>query len=231
MPITGTRRVAHQELGDRRRDRLEDDREAAGGLERVSLLGDLRGLVGRPSLGPEAPERGRRLRCEADVAHHRHAGVDDRLRALDRDPAALELDDVAARLLDVPRRGLDRLLVRALVGAERQVAHQERRAQPAANGAGEDEHLVQAHRGGGRVAEHGHRRGVADQDQIHPGLLGDFGRREVVGRDHHDRLGVELHLRQARHRHLVSLCAHSDASEASGESSSTSGCESTRAIA
>ena len=37
--------LRHQRLGDRRRDRLEDDREAARRLQRERLLGDLRGLA------------------------------------------------------------------------------------------------------------------------------------------------------------------------------------------
>ena len=64
------------------------------------------------------------LRRQADVAHHRDARPDDRPRPIDRGAAALELDRVAARLLDEPLRVLDRVLVRALVGAERHVADQ-----------------------------------------------------------------------------------------------------------
>ena len=61
------------------------------------------------------------------MAHHRDAGADDGRGALDGGAAALELDGVAAGLLDEPLGGRDGLLVGDLVGAERQVADQERR--------------------------------------------------------------------------------------------------------
>ena len=47
-------------------------------------------------------------------------------------------------------------------------------------------------RHGGRVAEHRHRAGVADQDHVHAGLLGHLCARVVVGGDHHDRLAERL---------------------------------------
>ena len=56
--------------------------------------------LGRAALRAVAAERGRRLRREADVAHHGDAGRHDRAGALDRGAAALELDGVAAGLLD-----------------------------------------------------------------------------------------------------------------------------------
>ena len=49
------------------------------------------------------------------MAHHRDAGAGDRAGALHRGAAALELDSVAAGLLDESLGGLDRLLVRDLV--------------------------------------------------------------------------------------------------------------------
>ena len=128
--------------------------------------------LGGAALGLVAAERGRGLRRQADVAHDRDPGVDDRPGALDAGAAALELDGVAAGLLDEALGGGDRLLVGGLVGAEGQVADQERRAQPAAHGAGEHEHLVERDRHRRRVAEHGHRAGVADQHDVDAGLLG-----------------------------------------------------------
>ena len=115
--------------------------------------------------------------------------------------AALELDRVAAGLLDEPLGGRDRLLVGGLVGAERQVADEQRRRAAAADGRGEHQHLVGRDRHGRGVAEHGHRAGVADEHDVDAGLLGDLGRRVVVGGDHHDRLAEALLLGEPRERH------------------------------
>src|SRR5680860_1295099 len=53
----------------------------------------------RLALGLVAAQGGGRLRGQADVAHHRDAGADDRPRPLDRGPPRLQLDHLAACLL------------------------------------------------------------------------------------------------------------------------------------
>ena len=50
------------------------------------------------------------------------------------------------------------------------------RLQAAPDGGGHHEHLVHADRRGGVVAEHDHRRRVADEDDVDAGLLDDLGR-------------------------------------------------------
>ena len=104
--------LRHQRLGDRRRDRLEDDREAADRLQGEGLLGQLRRGLRGPSLRLEPSQGGRGLRRETDVAHHRDPGANDRAGAVHRGAAALQLDGLAARLLDEALGVLDRLLVR-----------------------------------------------------------------------------------------------------------------------
>ena len=99
----------------------------------------------------------------------------------------------------------DRLLVRVLVGAERHVADEERRLQAPPGGGGEHQHLVHPDRDGRVVTEDGHRPGVADEDDVDARLLGDLGRREVVGGDHRDRLAQLLHLADPRDRDLGSF--------------------------
>ena len=127
---------------------------------------------------------------------------DDRAGARDgHRAAALELDRVAARLLDEPHRRRDRLLVGDLVGPEREVADEERGAQPAPGGAAEHEHLVDVDRHRRGVAEHGHGAAVADEHEVDAGRLGGPRAREVVGGDHHDRLAEALLLGQPRQRH------------------------------
>ena len=68
------------------------------------------------------------------------------------------------------------------------------RRAPRVHGAREHEHFV--HRGGdGRVvAQHGHRRGVADENEVDAPLVGKASSRSVVGGDHHDPLPAQLHL-------------------------------------
>ena len=178
-------------------DRLEDDREAARRLQRERLVEHRPGALGGAALGAVAAERGRRLRRQPDVAHDRHAGAHDRARPLG---GALDLDRVAARLLDEPVRRRDRLLVGRLVGAERQVADQQRRAQAAPDGGGEHQQLVDRDRDGVGVAEHVVGGAVADEHDVDAGRLGDLRARVVVGGDHHDRLAQRTHLAELGER-------------------------------
>ncbi len=188
----------HQQLGDVGRDRLEDDREASGLLQRERVGGDACRGVRVASLGAVAAQRGGRLRGQADVAHHRDAGADDRSCASARGgSAALELDRVAAGILDEAQRRAHRLLVGDLVRAEWKVADEKRRPQPAPHGAREHEHLVEVDADGRRVAQHGHGARVADEDHVDAGLLGGARTREVVGGDHDDRVAAALHLGHA----------------------------------
>jgi hypothetical protein len=68
-------------LRDGGRDALEDDREAAGLLERDRVLEQLACLRGRAALGAETAEHRRGLRRQADVAHHRDPCADEREHA------------------------------------------------------------------------------------------------------------------------------------------------------
>jgi hypothetical protein len=115
----------HELVGHGRRDGLEDDGEASRLLERDRVVSDRERPLRRPALGPITTECGRRLRREADVPHDGNARVDDGASALGARTPALELDGVAARLLDEALGGGDRLLVRPLVGAEGQVADEQ----------------------------------------------------------------------------------------------------------
>ena len=82
-------------LGDHARHRvghaLEHEREATRVRERDRVVGErLRG-VELLALHLEAAERVDRLRGEADVAHHRDLGVEDRLHRVEALVAAFEL--------------------------------------------------------------------------------------------------------------------------------------------
>jgi hypothetical protein len=86
---------------------------------------------------------------------------------------SLELDRVGACLLEEPDRRLERLRVAHLIRAERQVGDDERTPRTAVHGAGEDDHLVGRRRHGRVMAEHDHCGGVADEDQVDAGVVGD----------------------------------------------------------
>ena len=190
--------AGHQGVGNRRGHRFEDDREATRRLQRECVAGDLRRRLRGPPLRLEASQRTRRLRRQANVPHHRDSRAGDRPRPLHRRPAALQLHGIAARLFDEPLRVLDCVLVRALIGAERHIADQERRAQTPPNGGRHGHHLVHPDRRRGLVPEHHHRGGVAHQHDVHARFLGHLRGGEVVGGDHHDRLALVLHLGEPR---------------------------------
>src|SRR4051794_2528404 len=96
----GNLQLGDDRLGYRGWDRLDHDREAADRLQRQGILAELDRVLGGLALGFVAAEGGGGLGSQADVAHYRDAGADDRPRPLDGDSPRLELDDLAAGLLD-----------------------------------------------------------------------------------------------------------------------------------
>ena len=137
------------------------------------------------------------------MAHHRDPSADECAHAVERRPGAFELDRVGARLLDEADRVVHRLLVGHLERAERHVRHHERAPRPARDRAGEDEHLLHRRRHGRVVAEHGHRRRVADEDQVGAGGVCEPAGRGVVGGHHRDRLVPRLQLCELGQRQLA----------------------------
>src|SRR5262249_42934972 len=68
----------------------------------------------------------------------------------------------------------------------------------------QEEHLVDRDRDGrGLVAEHDHRRGVADEDDVDPRILGEARAGGVVGGDHDDLVAAALHRGELRERQLA----------------------------
>ena len=120
------------------------------------------------------------------MAHDPDVRLGDRTHPGEHPPGALELDDVGAALLDHSDRAGNGLLVGHLVGAERQIADHERTRRRPGHRPGQEDHLVERHRQGRRVAEHDHRCRVADEDHLDARLVGDASGGSVVGGDHHD---------------------------------------------
>ena len=89
---------------------------------------------------------------------------------------------------------LHRLVVGHLERAERHVGDHEWTPCAARDRPREDEHLVHRRGDGRLVAEHRHRRGVADEHEVGAGLVGEPAAGGVVRGDHDDRLPPRLHL-------------------------------------
>ena len=111
-----------------------------------------------------------------------------------RGAGALELDHVGAAVLEQSPGVGHGLGVGYLVAHERQVADHQRVLDAAVDGRGQHRHLVHCGGHGRLVTEHDVGRRVADQHQVDPGGVDDAPAGVVVGRDHHDRPAVALHL-------------------------------------
>ena len=88
-------------------------------------------------------------------------------------PAAFELHGVGPGVLHEPDRVLKRLVLSRLIRAERQVGDDDGAAHGTRHRARQHQHLVHRHRQRGLVAEHRHRRGIADQDDVEAGRVGE----------------------------------------------------------
>jgi hypothetical protein len=193
--------VGHQ-AGDLVGHALEHDREAAGGGQRLGIGDELeRGTV-LAALDLEAAHGMHRLRREAQVAHHRHLGVDERFDHRQPLATAFELHRLGAGS-DEPRRVVDRVDRGGVVAQPREVGDDQRllgralgrgRRQAARDRGGVVGDVVDRHLEGVVVAEDDHGDRVAHQDQIDPGLVGHPSAWGVVGRHHHERLAAVSHL-------------------------------------
>jgi len=151
----------------------------------------------------KAAELRRRLRRQPDVADDPDVRLRDRAHARHHATCAFELDDVGAALLDHPDRARNGLLVRHLVGPERQVADDERMGRRPRDGTSQEDHLVERP---GKVEEWPSITMAAvspDQDHLDAGLVGDARAGRVVRGDHHDLVAALFHLGQLGQRQLA----------------------------
>ena len=182
-------------LGDLSRHHLQHHRERPGLLQRHRVGQHRVGLV-VAALHSIAAELVFALRGESDVAHHRDPSGHDRLDMRREPPAALQLDRVRAAFLHEPDRRRDRLLRRHLVGAEREVSHNESPLHGPGHAPGQEEQFVHRHRQRGVVPVDVVRGGVADQQYRDAGLVEQLGRVHVVCGEHRPRLAAVLQLLQ-----------------------------------
>ena len=193
IPIVGIREAIRDRGGELLRDELEDDRERARLLDRERVVEQRPGLLARLALDPELADRIGRLGRQADVAHDRDSGLDERLDDPGAPDAALDLDGLDAGIVDESAGVAERLL-RCRIGQERHVADDEGTPRAAGDGRGVVEHVLHRHAELVLVAEHRPAERVADEQQRDAGLVEELGRRVVVGGQHRDPLAVGVHL-------------------------------------
>ena len=139
----------------------------------------------------EAAERVDGLRREADVAHHRDLGVEDRPDRFDAFAPAFELHRAGAGP-DQCGRVADGLAPGDVVAEPREVAHDQRPRSRTGDRGDVVGHVLGRDLQRVVVSEHDHREGVADEDHVGAGSVDDTRRRRVVRRDHHERLAAPL---------------------------------------
>ena len=151
----------------------------------------------------EAAEHRRRLRRQPDVAHHGNARADERPHPRQHRPRALDLHGVGAGFLDEADAFSTAGSSETWKEPNGMSRDDERPPRAARHRARQHDHLVHRRRHGRGVAEHGHRRRVADEDDVHAGLVGQAAARRVVRRDHDDPLAALLHLHELGQRELA----------------------------
>mmetsp|Transcript_24472 Transcript_24472/g.77579 ORF Transcript_24472/g.77579 Transcript_24472/m.77579 type:complete len:298 (-) Transcript_24472:108-1001(-) len=180
------------EGGYRGGNHLQDDREAARLLQRLGVLEEGASLGGGAALHAVPAQLRDGLRREADVPHHRQAGVHHGAHLLGGAHPSLELDGVGAPLLDEPhpiRSGGLRREVRP----ERQVGHEESAPRAARGRLAVVDHLRDGHFGGVVLAEDDHAERVAHQKHVRARAVRQPRARVVVRREHRERLARLVH--------------------------------------
>jgi hypothetical protein len=100
------------------------------------------------------------------MAHDRHAALNQEGDGLRHAPAAFEFDRAAAGFLEHARRRGERLFLRGLVGAERQVDDDQRALRAAHHREPLQDHHLECDRHGGLEPMHHHAERIADQNEV-----------------------------------------------------------------
>ena len=168
---------------------FEHERETSRLLERHRFVDQPPRVVGALALHLESAERVHRLRRQADVTHHRDLGVEDRLDGFDAARlSAFDLHRLRAGLDERARRCAP--ILRPTRGT-RGTACRRRRARAtrrARRRARVVEHVVDRDAQRVGVSEDDHAEGVADEDDVGAGGVGDLRARVVVRGEHSDPL-------------------------------------------
>ncbi len=192
IPIVGMRRRAVIAAASCSGHELEDDREGAGLLDGQRIGQQRSGLLTGLALDPDLADRVDRLGRQADVAHHRDPGLDDRLDRARRADATFDLDGLGTTLLE-ESPGILQCLVGVGIGEERHVGDDERVLRPPRHGPDVVEHVGHGHPDLVLVAEDRPADRIADEQDRHAGFVEQLRRGVVVGRKHRDPLALGPH--------------------------------------
>ena len=156
------------------------------GFERPSVVQQAGGARGRPALRVVAAQHRRGLWRQPEMTHHGHAGGHDGGGAPNGRARAFHLDGIGTGVADEPDRVRHGNPVRDLVGTEGEIGNEQRPPGTARDGAGQHQHLVHRDADRGVEAEDRHRGGVAHEDGVDAGAIGQPRARRVVGGQHRD---------------------------------------------
>ena len=146
---------------------------------------------------------------QAQVPHHRHAGLDDMRHQVELPGFALDLDGVGARLHEFLHRvhGKRRPLA---YRKERHVAHHELARRTPAHGAHVQRHHLDRGVHGAVEAMHDHGETVAHEQGVDLGVVEHLRRPAVVTGDHGDGMVCSLALAKVQYVHAFSPCWRRD---------------------
>tara|TARA_E500000178_G_scaffold30337_2_gene27478 strand:+ start:6695 stop:7420 length:726 start_codon:yes stop_codon:yes gene_type:complete len=177
-----------QAAGEGRRDMLDHQGETAHalelpGLQQQPLLGH--GIGGLTAIA-QLPHR---LRCQAQMAHHRDAAAYEAVHHLQGFRfGPLELDPLALGFLEETPGGSHSSISPALIAQKGQVADHRCVLQAALDGGGVMQHRLEGDRQRRGMAQRHHRQRITHQDQIHTSGFRPVGAEGVPGRQHRDGL-------------------------------------------
>ncbi len=123
------------------------------------------------------------------MAHHGHAALGQERDGLRHPRPAFQLHRATMSLFQNPHRGMKRLLLRRLIGAERHVDHHKRMLRAAHHRMALQDHHLERDRHRGLEPVHDVAEGIADQNDVAIAIDQRRGM-GVVRRQHHDRLAV-----------------------------------------
>ncbi len=165
---------------------FDHQRKGAGIGHGAGVAHHLGRLLLGTALGAEAAQRVDRLRLEADMAHHRHAAIDQIADGVGHLGAALQLDPGGAGLGHDAGTGAEGLGRALLIGAERQVDDDAGTRRTAHHRLAVIDHHVErdAERRLHAIDHHAER--IAHQQHIDMGIE-QTGHRRRIGGQHDDR--------------------------------------------
>lgn len=133
------------------------------------------------------------------MTHDGNLSIDDGIDHRHPLGATLQLDRLGTGT-DQRRGVAHRIMTTGVVAHPWQVAHDERLRPGPSDRCGVMHHVVDGHLKGVLVSEGNHGQRVSDEDHVDTAGIGDAGRRGVVRRNHHQRLGAVTHLAGANLR-------------------------------